>query len=104
MTIRRITIRVPDVLHSELEACASAENVSLNTLAMRALETYMQERAVQAGRWPVAELGALLAPAAVANDIDEGNLLAHARRVREQIWRERYADAVGTLTAEHTPV
>jgi len=38
---------------------------------------------------PLAELSALLAPAAAADDIDEAELLACARQVRQRLWHER---------------
>lgn len=102
MTIKRITIRVPDTLHGRLEACAGAENVSLNTLATRALEAYAQAHGDRPGHWPLAELSTLLAPAAAADNIDEAELLGFARQVRQQIWRERYADVVRAHAARRS--
>ncbi|MCK4450988.1 MAG: toxin-antitoxin system HicB family antitoxin, partial [Anaerolineae bacterium] len=37
--VKRITIRVPPALHRQLHQTAADQSVSLNTLAVRALET-----------------------------------------------------------------
>jgi len=100
---KRITIRVPPALHRQLHQAAAAQSVSLNTLAVRALETYVEETSADRERLPLRELGALLAPAAEAAELSEEDLLRHARQVRRRIWQERYEKTVQALGAQQEP-
>jgi predicted transcriptional regulator len=100
MTVKRITIRVPPVLHQQLHKIAADQSVSLNTLACKALEAYVESSATDQERLPLRELGALLAPAAEAAELTEEELLRHARQVRRRIWQERYEKTVQALTAQ----
>jgi predicted transcriptional regulator len=94
MEVKRITIRVPPALHTQLRQVADDQLVSLNTLAVRALEACVEAHEVGQERLPLRELSALLAPAAEASELTEEELLRHAREVRSRIWRERYEQAV----------
>jgi predicted transcriptional regulator len=93
MPVKRITIRVSPELHQQLVRISAEQDKSLNTLAVEALETY----AIQAGRFPLQQISDILAPAAEAGDINEEELLAHARSVRQRIWRERYEKSVQAI-------
>ena len=97
MQVKRITIRVPPELHRQLGQLASSQSVSLNTLAVAALEAYAESLAADGERFPLRQLGALLAPAAEAADLTEEELLRYARQVRHRIWQERYEKAVLSL-------
>ena len=97
MQVKRITIRVPPELHRQLGQLASSQSVSLNTLAVAALEAYAESLAADEERFPLRQLGALLAPAAEAADLTEEELLRYARQVRHRIWQERYEKAVLSL-------
>ena len=66
MSVKRITIRVSPELHAQLTEVAAERHVSLNQLAIEALEAYVLNRAAEQGRLPLRELSALLAPAALA--------------------------------------
>jgi predicted transcriptional regulator len=92
--VKRITVRVTPELHSRLNRLATDREVSLNTLAINALETYSHAGKPLPERLPLQELSALLAPAAEAIDLTEEDLLRHAREVRKRIWRERYEQEV----------
>jgi predicted transcriptional regulator len=92
--IRRITIRISPALYRQLHKAADQEEVSLNVLAVKALETYVDKPVTERQHLPVMELSALLAPAAQAAEITEEDLLRHARQVRRRIWQERYERAV----------
>ena len=92
--VKRMTIRLSPELHRQLCQAADDEAVSLNTLAIQALETYVQTHRADQGRFPLRELSALLAPAAQAAELSEEELLRHARQVRRRIWEERYEQAV----------
>ncbi len=101
--VKRITIRVPPALHRQLHQTAADQSVSLNTLAVRALETYVEETSADRERLPLRELSALLAPAAEAVELTEEELLHHARQVRRRIWQERYEKAVQSFTDQQEP-
>ncbi|MEE9617771.1 MAG: toxin-antitoxin system HicB family antitoxin [Anaerolineae bacterium] len=98
--VKRITIRVPPALHRQLHQTAADQSVSLNTLAVRALETYVEETSADRERLPLRELSALLAPAASAAELTEEELLHHARQVRRRIWQERYEKTVQSFAAQ----
>ncbi len=98
--VKRITIRVPPALHRQLHQTAADQSVSLNTLAIRALEAYVEETSADRERLPLRELSALLAPAASAAELTEEELLHHARQVRRRIWQERYEKTVQSFTAQ----
>lgn len=98
MQIKRITIRVSPELHQRLSRLAAGRSVSLNTLAVEALEAYTETLAAGQDRFPLRELSALLAPAAEAADLTEEELLHYARLVRRRIWQERYEKTVRTLS------
>lgn len=85
MEVRRITIRVSPKLHRRLSRLAADRAVSLNMLAVEALEAYTQARAPDQERLPLKPLSALLVPAAEAADLTEEELLRHARQVRRRI-------------------
>jgi len=95
MSVKRITIRVSPALHQQLVRISAEQEMSLNTLAVEALESY----AAQEGRIPLQKLSDILAPAAEAGNIGEEELLKHARAVRQRIWRERYEKSVHALTS-----
>jgi site-specific recombinase XerD len=65
--------------------------LSLNNLAVEALETYV---ARDKQRLPLRELSEALAPAADAEGLTEEELLRHVKEARRRIWRERYQDLV----------
>lgn len=100
MEVRRITIRVSPELHRELHQLAVEQSVSLNTLALKALEEYVEAHAAHHGQLPLRELSALLAPAAEASELTEEELLDYARQVRRRIWQERYEKAVRTQSSQ----
>ncbi len=90
-SIRRITLRVPSQLHQALAQAATERHVSLNRLAVEALERYvLQERK----RFPLKELSDLLAPAAQAKGLTEEELMRHVKEARRRIWKERYQGMV----------
>ena len=101
--VRRITIRVTPELHSQLNRLANDRSVSLNSLAVSALETYAKTHDKQAKQLPLRELSALLAPAAEASDLTEEELLRYAREVRKRIWQEHYQRAVRVQTDSAGP-
>ncbi|HIQ05346.1 MAG TPA: toxin-antitoxin system HicB family antitoxin [Anaerolineae bacterium] len=103
MQVKRITIRVPPELHQQLSRLAASQSVSLNTLAVEALEAYAETLVAGRGRFPLRELSALLAPAAEAADLTEEELLHYARLVRRRIWRERYERAVQSHSDRQEP-
>ena len=89
--IRRITLRVPSQLHQVLTEVATERDVSLNRLAIEALEQYaVQER----GRFPLKELSDLLAPAAQIKGLTEEEMMRHVKEARRRIWQERYREMV----------
>ena len=94
MDVKRITIRVPPELHQQLRQVAADRLLSLNTLAVRALEAYVEAQTADQQRLPLRELSALLAPAAQAAELTEEDLLHYARQVRRRIWQERYEKAL----------
>jgi len=100
MQVKRITIRVPPELHQQLSQLAASRSVSLNALAVEALETYSEALAEDRERFPLRQLGALLAPAAEAAKLTEEELLHYARQVRRRIWQERYEKTVQSLSAQ----
>jgi HicB family. len=55
MEIKRITIRVPPELHQRLSQLAADRSVSLNTLAVEALEAYTESLAAEQERFPLTE-------------------------------------------------
>jgi predicted transcriptional regulator len=103
MEVKRITIRVPRVLHEQLHKAADESDISLNTLAVRALEAYVEGGPTDRERFPVRELSALLAPAAEAAELTEEELNRHIREVRRRIWQERYENAVQIRMDEQKP-
>lgn len=94
MEVKRITIRVSPNLHRQLHEVAEDRSVSLNTLAIEALEMVVKDRAAEGDRLPLRELSNLLAPAAEATELTEEELLHHARQARRRIWQERYEKAI----------
>jgi len=104
MEIKRITIRVSPKLHQRLSQLAASRSVSLNTLAVEALEAYAEALAAGQERFPLRQLSALLAPAAEAANLTEEELLHYARQVRRRIWQERYEKAVRSLSDQQEPV
>jgi len=96
--VKRITIRIPPALHRRLHDTAVDQSVSLNTLAVKALEAYVESPTADPDRLPLRELGALLTPVAEAAELTEEELLDHARQVRRRIWKERYEKAVQAAT------
>jgi predicted transcriptional regulator len=98
--VKRITIRVSPALHRRLHKAADAQDVSLNRLAVKALETYVEESAADQERLPLRELSALLAPAAEVTELTEEELLRHARQVRRRIWQERYEKVVQAVAEQ----
>ena len=100
MEVRRITVRVPPELHKRLSSLARERSVSLNTLASEALEDYVESEVAGQGRLPLKQLSALLAPVAEAASLSEEELLDQAREVRHRIWRERYEQAVRSLSEQ----
>jgi site-specific recombinase XerD len=95
--IRRITLRVPSQLHQALTQAAAERDVSLNHLAVEALELYLvQERELALseakGRFPLKELSDLLAPAAQARGLTEEEVMRHVKEARRRIWQERYRE------------
>jgi predicted transcriptional regulator len=94
MEAKRITIRVSPKLHKRLAHAASGEAVSLNSLAVRALEEYIAVHTQKDERLALRELGDLLAPAAEAEALTEEELLRHARQARQRIWQERYEKTI----------
>jgi predicted transcriptional regulator len=98
--VKRITIRVSPALHRRLHRAADAQDVSLNRLAVKALETYVEETAADQEHLPLRELNALLAPVAEGAELTEEELLQHARQVRRRIWQERYEKAVQATTEQ----
>ena len=89
--IRRITLRVPSQLHREFSRAASERYLSLNQLAVQALETYLVQ---EKGRFPLKELSDMLAPAAQAKGLTEEELMRHVREARRRIWQERYQQVI----------
>jgi len=100
MQVKRITIRVPPELHRRLRELAADRSVSLNTLAVEALQAYAETQAIGGERFPLKELSALLAPAAEAAELTEEELLHYVRQVRRRIWEERYEKAVRALSSK----
>ena len=98
MQVKRITIRVPPELHRRLRELAADRSVSLNTLAVEALQAYAETHAAGRGRFPLKELSALLAPAAEAAELTEDELLHYVRQVRRRIWEERYEKVVRSFS------
>jgi len=103
MQVKRITIRVPPELHQQLSRLAASQSVSLNTLAVEALEAYAATLAAGRERFPLRELSALLAPAAEAADLTEEELLHYARLVRRRIWQDRYERAIPSYSGHQEP-
>ena len=89
--IRRITLRVPSQLHQALIQAAAERDLSLNRLAVEALELYViQEK----GRLPLRELSDLLAPVAQTRGQTEEEMMRHVKEARRRIWQERYREMV----------
>ncbi len=101
--VKRITIRVSPALHRQLHQAAADRSVSLNTLAVRALEACVEETSTDQEHLPLRELSALLAPAAEAAELTEEELLHYARQVRRRIWQERYEKTVQAFTDQQEP-
>lgn len=89
--IRRITLRVPSQLHQALAQVAAERDVSLNHLAVEALQWYLVQ---EKGRFPLKELSELLAPAAQAKGLTEEEMMRHVKEARRRIWQERYREMV----------
>jgi len=100
MTLKRITVRVSPELHAQASQTAAQCRVSLNQLVIEALQAYIRRREGEAGRWPLRELSALLAPAAEASDLTEQELLRQVRQVRRRIWQERYQATAQAMETE----
>ncbi len=96
--VKWITIRVPPALHRRLHDTAVDQSVSLNALAVRALEACVENYRVDQERLPLRELGALLTPAVETTELAKEELLDHVRHVRRRIWQERYEKAVRAAT------
>lgn len=107
---RRITLRVPPQLYQALTQAAVERDVSLNHLAVEALELYLvQEKELALsrspersegeakGRFPLQELSDLLAPAAQARGLTEEEMMRHVKEARRRIWYERYREMVEGL-------
>lgn len=90
--IKRITLRVPSQLHQALTQVAAEQDVSLNHLAIEALELYLVR---EKGRFPLKELSDLLAPAAQTKGLTEEELMRHVKEARQRIWQERYREMIG---------
>jgi len=91
--ISRITLRMPSQLHQALIQVAAERDLSLNRLAVEALELYViQEK----GRFPLRELSDLLAPAAQTRGLTEEEMMRHVKEARRRIWQERYREMVET--------
>jgi len=91
--LRRITLRVPDQLHQALTHAAVERQVSLNHLAVEALEQFI----VQEGeRYPLKGLSEILSPAARSKGLTQEALMRHVKEARRRIWRERYQEMVAT--------
>jgi predicted transcriptional regulator len=103
MAVKRITIRVDSELHRQLRDLAVDRSVSLNTLAIEALEAYSMALTAERQRLPLKQLSALLAPVAEAAALTEEELLHYARQVRSRIWQERYEKAVQSLSDGQEP-
>ena len=89
--IRRITLRVPSQLHRALTQAAAERDVSLNRLAVEALDLYAVQ---QKRRFPLKELSAILAPAGQTKGLTEEEMMRHIKEVRRRIWQERYRETV----------
>ncbi|MCA9973794.1 MAG: toxin-antitoxin system HicB family antitoxin [Anaerolineales bacterium] len=100
MDIKRITIRLSPELHESLLQAANEAGISLNSLAVEALQTYVARQIRQMDRFPIGELADLLAPAAEASGLDEAELLQHAKVIRERLWHERYMAEVQNAVNE----
>ena len=91
--ISRITLRMPSQLHQALIQVAAERDLSLNRLAVEALELYViQEK----GRFPLRELSDLLAPVAQTRGLTEEEMMRHVKEARRRIWQERYREVVET--------
>jgi len=95
--LRRITLRVRPQLHQALTQAAAERDVSLNHLAVEALELYLvQEKELALSeakrRFPLKELSDLLAPAAQARGLTEEEIMHHVKETRRRIWQERYRE------------
>lgn len=98
--IRRITLRVPSELHQALSQAAATRDVSLNHLAIEALELYLVQ---EKERFPLKELSDLLAPAAQAKGLTGEEVMRHVKEARRHIWQERYREMVeGSQEAQAT--
>jgi hypothetical protein len=95
--IKRITIRVPATLHKALAHAAIDQDISLNRLAVEALEQYLVTLKEQEGRFPLREVSDLLTPVAQAKGLAEEDLMQHVREARRRIWEERYHQMVEAL-------
>jgi len=98
--VKRITLRVAPELHSRLNRLAVDREMSLNTLAIDALEAYARTEKDMPQRLPLQELSELLAPAAEAEGLTEDELLRHARAIRKRIWLERYEQTIHAATEQ----
>lgn len=87
--VKRITIRVAPELHQRLNQLATNQDVSLNTLAVNALEAYTTPKD-RSTFLPLQELSALLARIADADSLTEAEVQQQARETRQRLWHERY--------------
>lgn len=95
--IKRITIRVPADLHKALTHAALDRDISLNQLAVEALEQHLVALKGKEGHFPIKELSNLLAPAAQVKGLTEEELIRHAKEARSRIWQARYLKMVRVL-------
>lgn len=100
MSVKRITVRVSPELHERATEVATQHQKSLNQFVAEAIEVYIHRKEAEAGQWPLGELSALLAPAAEAKDLSEGELLRRVREVRRHIWEERYQETARAVESE----
>jgi len=90
---RRITLRVSASLHRALSGAASQQRVSLNSLAVEALNKFLIR---EQERFPLQQVSDLLAPAAAAKGLSEEDVLRHIKEARRRIWKERYAEMINS--------
>ncbi|RMF89510.1 MAG: toxin-antitoxin system HicB family antitoxin [Nitrospinota bacterium] len=89
--MKRITLRVPSSVHHALTQLAAKRHVSLNTLALEALQRYIAQ---EKRRFPFKELSDVLVPAAQAQGLTEEEIQHQIKEMRRRLWQERYQDMV----------
>ena len=87
---KRITIRVPSALHQALTQAAKDHGMSLNDLAVDALERHLQHLDEVEAHFPLQELGNLLAPEARKMGLTEDDLALLVKKVRRRRWETHY--------------